>query len=179
MSATELGMDSPPDTSLQEKKVASVNVAPMQAPLLPMFGGRGKVFYPDPAANAKKALNAVEKGKARAVEPGSRTRGGVSEKENSSKVTTGGRRSSKASPANVAPMSRRATSAVVGGGKPMARVGVKSAPLPTATSTMNVTTSRARPATKPVTAPPAPGAGPRRVLITSADAPPIVKGRRG
>ncbi|KJA23480.1 hypothetical protein HYPSUDRAFT_137499 [Hypholoma sublateritium FD-334 SS-4] len=157
MSATELGMESPPDTPLQEKKVASVNVAPP-----PVFAMRGKVFHPEPGAGAKRPLSAADKGKGRATEPVAWGRSsGVGEKENSSAK----RRSAKASPSNAAPVVRKAVSTT---GKPVFR-----APAPTATSNV---TSRSRPVVKP--GPPVAG-GARRVLVTSADAPPIVKGRRG
>lgn len=161
MSATELGMESPPDTPLQEKKVASVNVAPPPPP--PVFGVRGKVFHPEPGAGAKRPFSAADKGKGRAMEPVAWGRSsGVSEKENNSAKG----RLAKASPANAAPVVRKAVSTI---GKPVFR-----APAPAATSNV---TSRPRPVVKP--GPPIAGGGPRRVLVTSADAPPIVKGRRG
>ena len=161
MSATELGMESPPDTPLQEKKVTSVNVAP--PPPAPVFVTRGKVFFPEPAAAAKRPLSAVDKGKGRTTEQAARGRSsGVSEKENSSVKG----RVTKISPANVAPVVRKAAPTQ---GKPVFR-----APAPAATSNV---TSRPRPTVKP--GPPVASGGPRRVLVTSADAPPIVKGRRG
>ncbi|KAF9474824.1 hypothetical protein BDN70DRAFT_884425 [Pholiota conissans] len=159
MSATELGIDSPPETPLQERKVEpNVGVPSIAQPVF----GRAPVFHPDP--NAKKGPIAAEKGKARAVDHGPRARtSAVSEKENKDKPPLG--KSSKTVNA-IAPAARKMSTAP--------RATVK----PTPAVSTTVTTSRtSRPPIKPPV-PMAAGVGPRRVLINSADAPVIAKGRK-
>jgi hypothetical protein len=170
MSATELGIDSPPETPLQEKKVEPNVVAP--PPAQPIFG-RTPVFYPDP--NAKKGFTAAEKGKARA-DPGPRARtSAVSEKENnnSKKVPPG--KSGKISPANAGAPVPRKMAATVNSSKLVAKASVK----PASAATSTATTSRAsRTSSLKPPVPPIAGGGARRVLINSADAPAITKARK-
>lgn len=170
MSATELGIDSPPETPLQEKKVAPNVVAP--APAQPIFG-RTPVFYPDP--NAKKGPTAAEKGKAKA-DPGPRTRtSAVSEKENNNSKKAPPGKSGKISPANAGAPVPHKMAATVNSSKPVAKASLK----PASTATSMATTSRAsRTSSLKPPVPPIAGGGPRRVLINSAEAPAITKARK-
>ncbi|CAA7265145.1 unnamed protein product [Cyclocybe aegerita] len=163
--AEELGVpESPPDTPLQEKKVEANVAAPLP---------RGRVFFPE--AQVKKPLTTVEKGKAKA-EPTARARtSAVGEKENNqslkpAKAPSG--RSGKVSP--VPPLSNATGAAKkvspAGANKPAPKSVLKAPP---ASSTAGG--SRAKVPPKPSMN----GGGPRRVLINSADAPPIGKGWKG
>ncbi|RDB15346.1 Afadin- and alpha-actinin-binding protein B [Hypsizygus marmoreus] len=147
--AAELGLpESPPETPLQEKKIQP-NVTARGA----VTTARGRVFHPEP-----NRLTAKEKGKGKAepvitaTNARVRTSAGV-EKENSGMKS--GRVVSAAS--KVTP--------------PETKKPVKPAPKPA----VGVSSSRARVAVK---LPPPGKNGPRRVLIDSAEAPPIAKGRK-
>ncbi|KAF8972768.1 Afadin and alpha-actinin-binding-domain-containing protein [Flammula alnicola] len=166
--AAELGVESPPDTPLQEKKVEP-NVAPPR----PIFG-RGRVFHLEP--NSKKPRSSADKGKAKA-EPAPRARtSALGEKENSNTKKAPSGKAGRVSPAlpggNAA--APRKVSPTGNAGKPAPKVLPNAAPA----SSLAVGTSRTKPPAKPPL-PPIAGGGPRRVLINSADAPPIGKGWKG
>ncbi|KAF8806893.1 hypothetical protein BYT27DRAFT_7338870 [Phlegmacium glaucopus] len=167
--AAELGVESPPDTPLHEKVEPNIVVNSNNGL------GLGRVFHPDP--NAKKPPAAQSKGKSKEDSlPRTRT-SAEGEKENNSRSNqkTLVRKSGKISPAmsggNIA--ATRKISPTNEPRKPVA----KSAAKPTST-TASATTSRTKPFTKP-SVPPNNSGGARRVLINSADAPPIGKGRKG
>lgn len=168
--AAELGVESPPDTPLHEKKVEP-NIAVNSNNGF----GLGRVFHPDP--KAKKPSTAEGKGKLKeGPVPRART-SAEGEKENNSrsnqKILV--RKSGKISPAmsggNMA--TTRKISPTNEPRKPVAKFAAK----PTST-TASTTISRTRTLTKP-SVPPSNGGGARRVLINSVDAPPIGKGRKG
>ncbi|KAF8159368.1 Afadin and alpha-actinin-binding-domain-containing protein [Crassisporium funariophilum] len=166
--AAELGVESPPDTPLQEKKVEPNVIAPV-----PFAMGRGRVFHADP--NAKKSIAVQDKGKGKAkAESAPRARtSAVGEKENSSKQRTAVGKAGKISPSmgnvGAAATTRKAST------NPVVKPAVKANPAPSSAAGL---TSR----TKTLTKPPVSSGnsnGPRRVLINSVDAPPIAKGRKG
>jgi len=160
--AAELGIsESPPDTPLQEKKPLP-NVVPEAAP-------PPRVFYRESSAR-KKPFTAAEKGKAKASEPVSRPRtSALGEKENSNTKArikgTSSNKPDKVSGASAAPKPPIVT----------AKTSIKAVVKASTQSTSG--TSRQRLTTKPPI-PPAASTGPRRVLVNSADAPPIGK-RKG
>jgi hypothetical protein len=161
--AAELGVESPPDTPLHENKVGP-NIVVNSNPNNGM--GRARVFHADP--NAKKPPTIQGKGKVKEHPRSS----AEAEKENNSKpnhkVLAGksGRVSPAKSGGDIAVATRR-ISPTNEPRKPVAKLAAK--PMPTTT-------------TKVFTKPSAlsgNGGGARRVLITSADAPPIGKARKG
>ena len=163
--AAELGVESPPDTPLHEKKVGA-NAVVNHNDL-----GQGRVFYPDP--KAKKPLPDQGKGKAKEdAIPRPRT-SAEGEKENNSRPNQNifTRKSGNISPAlggrNTTTI--RKTSPTKAPRKPV----VKSAAKPTTASTI---TSKTKTFTKQPSVPLRSGVAARRVLINSADAPPIGTG---
>jgi hypothetical protein len=163
--AAELGVESPPDTPLQEKKVER-NVQ-IKGGALP---GKGRVFFPEPKKSTSIAPSTVAKGKAKAEVPKSNagTRGRTvleKEKENSdnsksTKATVTGKVSPPTGPvesrkkaADAKPNASTSNKLAFGAGR--GRVS-KAPPIPAGR-----------------------GGGPRRVLVDSVDAPPIGKGWRG
>lgn len=162
--AAELGVESPPDTPLQEKKVER-NVQ-IKGGALP---GKGRVFFPEPKKSTSIAPSTVAKGKAKAEAPpiNASTRGRtVLEKENSDNS-----KSTKATvTGKVSPPIKASTGPV--------ESSKKAADAKRNASTSALSAGRGRVSK----APPIPagrGGGPRRVLVDSADAPPIGKGWRG
>lgn len=175
--AAELGVESPPDTPLQEKRVEPNVVAPVPVVVAPanLFNRQRVFHHPDSVAGKKtNTFSAAEKGKAKAVDVAPVNRAprtsGLGEKENSNskeKKKPLGLTVNAAGPARkVLPTGKPASSSKTAGKSAVA-------PTPSATS------AKARAPIKP----PAPslpgGGGPRRVLINSADAPPMGKGWKG
>ena len=169
--AAELGVESPPDTPLHEN---GPNIVVNSNPNNGM--GRARVFHADP--NAKKPPTIQGKGRVK-DHPIPRSRSSAeAEKENNSKpnhkVLAGksGRISPAMSGGDITVATRR-ISPTNEPRKPVAKSAAK--PMPTTASTA---TSRAKTFTKPSVLS-SNGGGARRVLITSADAPPIGKARKG
>jgi hypothetical protein len=174
--AAELGVESPPDTPLQEKRVEPNVVAPVPVVVAPanLFNRQRVFHHPDSVAGKKtNTFSAAEKGKAKAVDVAPATRAprtsALGEKENSNskeKKKPLGLTGNAAGPARKVPPT----------GKPInSSKTAKStiAPTPSAAS------ARARGPIKPPASSLPGGGGPRRVLINSADAPPIGKGWKG
>ena len=167
--AAELGVESPPDTPLQEKKVER-NVQ-IKGGALP---GKGRVFFPEPKKSTSVAPSTVAKGKAKAEAPpfntGARGRM-VLEKENSdNSKSTKATKTGKISP----PGPIKASTGPVESSKKAA----DAKPNPSTSSKAAFGAGRGRVSkAPPILA--GRGGGPRRVLVDSADAPPIGKGWRG
>ena len=159
--AAELGVESPPDTPLHEKKIGPNIVANNRL-------GQARVFHLDPIVKKPPTQG---KGKTK-EDPIPRPRSSAkAEKENNSRpnqqVLTG---KSDMSGRNT-PAATRRISTTNEPKKPAA----KSAAKPTASTA----TFRAKTFTKPSVPPINKSGGARRVLITSVDAPPIGKARHG
>jgi len=175
--AAELGVESPPETPLQEKGVVPNVVAPEPVLVAPVnLFNRGRVFHhPDSVAGKKtNTISATEKGKVKAVgvvpAPRAPRTSAVSEKENSNskeKKKPLGLATGNTGTSRKVSSTTKATSSSKMAGKSA------TAPAPSV-----VGSAKARGPIKP-SAPPVPGGGPRRVLINSADAPPIGKGWKG
>lgn len=160
--AAELGVESPPESPLQEKKLEP-NVATRQATTTAETKpAKGRALYPDP-----KRLTAKEKGKGKATggttstQPRVKTSAAV-EKENtkSSRGTSNITGVSRVSPPGIGSIETKQVA--------------KPPPKPAA----SISSSRARLIAK---LPPAAkiGGGPRRVLVDSVEAPVIGKGWKG
>lgn len=170
--AAELGVESPPDTPLHEKMAESNIVVNPNDGL-----GQGRVFHPDP--NAKKPPTVQGKGKVKEDPvPRGRTSAEGGKENNSNlhpKILVG--KSGKISPAMSGGNNVAATRKIPPRNEPKKPVA-KSAAKPTST-TGSSATSKPKFFTKPPV-PPSSGGGARRVLVNSADAPPIMgKGRKG
>jgi len=158
--AAELGVESPPDTPLQEKKlVPNVVVQHVAVARLGKTTANGRVFYPDPKRQ--------EKGKAKTTALAVNTQSRVKtlaavEKENSIMKPNGKGPggASKVSPPGL------------GAGEVKKAVAVKPPVKPVAGTSM----SRARLAAKLQQQS---KGGPRRVLVDSVEAPAVGKGWRG
>jgi hypothetical protein len=175
--AAELGVESPPDTPLQERKVEPNVVAPAPVVVAPVnLFNRGRVFH-HPDSVAGKRTSATEKGKAKAVDvapaPRAPRTSALGEKENNNFKEK--KKPLGLATGNAAGTTRKMFS-TGGGGKSTSssKTAGKSA---TASAPSIVGSAKARGPIKPFAAP-LPG-GPRRVLINSADAPPIGKGWKG
>ena len=161
-SVAQLGMGSPPDNPLQEKKLEP-NVAALPVARAGAMTAKGRVFHPEP-----KKLTAKEKGKGKAIERGTipghprvKTSAGV-EKENGG-TKQGGKVFS-------APTGILKVSPPGAGAGEVKKVVAKSS------AAAGASVSRARLAAK---LPPQAKGGPRRVLVDSVEAPAIGKGWRG
>lgn len=157
--AAELGVESPPESPLREKKLQS-NVANRQITTAGVKIARGRIFHPDP-----KRLTAKEKGKSKATTGATtapirvKTSAAV-EKENSTSKPSKGV-SSTISTLRISP--------------PAMEMKKVAKPLPK--PAVSVSSSRARLVAKlPV---PTQAGGPRRVLVDSVEAPVIGKGWKG
>lgn len=177
--AAELGVESPPDTPLQEKRVEPNVVAPAPVVVAPanLFNRQRVFHHPDSVAGKKtNTFSAAEKGKAKAVDVAPATRAprtsGIGEKENSNSKE-------KKKPLGLAGNAAGPARKVLptGAGKPAtsSKTVGKSAIAPTPC----VANVKARGPIKPSASSLPGGGGPRRVLINSADAPPIGKGWKG
>jgi len=174
--AAELGVESPPDTPLQEKRVEPNVVAPVPVVVAPanLFNRQRVFHHPDSVAGKKTStFSAAEKGKAKAVDVAPATRAprtsALGEKENNNskeKKKPLGLTANAAGPARKVPAGKPISSSKTAGKSAVA-------PTPSAAS------AKARGPIKPPASSLPGGGGPRRVLINSADAPPIGKGWKG
>ena len=176
--AAELGVESPPDTPLQEKRVEPNVVAPVVVAPANLFNRQRVFHHPDSVASKKtNAFSAAEKGKAKAVDVAPATRAprtsGLGEKENSNSKE---KKKPLALTGNVVGPARKVLPTAAGG-KPTS--SNKTAGKPTVAPTPSTTSVKARGPIKPPASSLLGGGGPRRVLIGSADAPPIGKGWKG
>jgi hypothetical protein len=175
--AAELGVESPPDTPLQEKRVEPNVVAPVPVVVAPanLFNRQRVFHHPDSVAGKKtNTFSAAEKGKAKAVDVAPATRAprtsALGEKENSNskeKKKPLGLTGNATGPARKVPPT----------GKPIN--SSKTAGKSTIAPTPSAASAKARGPIKPPASSLPGGGGPRRVLINSADAPPIGKGWKG
>lgn len=163
--AAELGVsESPPESPLQERK-GEPNGLPPARPSFP----QGRVFFPPEKEKGKgktKVASSAAGGGPSARQPTSRTSAVSSEKENNNaKPRERGATGPKSGTAEAGSTLRKVSP--TGGTK--TKTATKAAP----------PASGVMPRTKPSSKPPVAGTGPRRVLINSADAPPIGKGWKG
>jgi len=177
--AAELGVESPPDTPLQEKRVEPNVIAPAPVVVAPvnLFNHQRVFHHPDSVTSKKtNTFSAAEKGKAKAVAVVSATRAprtsGLGEKENNNSKE---KKKPSSLTGNAAGPARKVLP--TGASKPTSsnKTAGKSAAAPTPSAA----SAKARGPIKPPASSLPGGGGPRRVLINSADAPPIGKGWKG
>ncbi|EAU90393.2 hypothetical protein CC1G_00777 [Coprinopsis cinerea okayama7 len=170
--AQELGVsESPPDVPLQERKEANVAQAPTRTTM------KGRALFPDAR---KPAVSTRDKGKSRAgtatfatSSTTQRKTSGTLEKENDRDAKKGKGGGGKISPVFKAPSTKESTSRSSAG----KTAGASKTAKPTASSAAkasaagSVRTSSAKPMSSV-------GGGPRRVMLDSAEAPPVARSRR-
>jgi hypothetical protein len=157
--AAELGVESPPESPLQEKKLEP-NLANRQVATIGVKTAKGRVFHPGP-----KRLTAKEKGKGKAttgttIGPARIKTSAAVEKENSTTKFSEGI-SSTINTLKISPPALET--------KKIAKPPLK--------PVVSMSSSRARSVAK--LPPPTKAGGPRRVLVDSVEAPAIGKGWKG